>query len=183
MRLPLSTYHSCLSAREVTQGRLVRLIGIGAPSRRVAGHSKRTGAAGEHRGCHWAAQWQRLGARGEVVFGPGDSIRHEIIAIILELEDGLSLVMQTSPCWPTHDAASEPVAKGLPRWLYRHTARQLLVCMATLIYRRRDSGVMTRFIRRRSTAGGQWTWQLMLLREQHQRWTSPVDVDPEGVYS
>ena len=87
------------------------------------------------------------------VFGPAASIRPELTAIIVAIEDcpgdeELTLL--------TDSESSMTQLQSMQRrdfWLYRHTARQLLVCTANLINRRRASGIMTRSIKAKAHSG------------------------------
>ena len=61
--------------------------------------------------------------------------------------------------------------RDFPLWLYRHTARQLLVCAANLINRRRANGVMTRFIKVKAHSGEPLNEAADAWRERRHRWT------------
>ena len=128
----------------------------------------------------------RVALHGVAVFCPVASIRPELTAIIVALEDSpgdeeLTLLTDSESLMMLLQSTQR---RDFPLWLYRHTPRQLLMSTANLINRRRASGVMTRFIKVEAHSGEQLNEAADALAGAAVDMdpTRPVDEDSEGVY-
>ena len=128
----------------------------------------------------------RVALHGVAVFCPVASIRPELTAIIVALEDSpgdeeLTLLTDSESLMMLLQSTQR---RDFPLWLYRHTPRQLLMSTANLINRRRASWVMTRFIKVEAHRGEQLNEAADALAGAAVDMdpTRPVDEDSEGVY-
>ena len=170
---------SCPSAREAALGQCGQVYSYGGTVVAGDGSLKKDGSMG----AAIVSLHDRVAAHAVAVFGPASSIRPELTAIIVALEDSpgdeeLPLLTDSESSMTLLEIMQR---RYFPLWLYRHTARQLLVFAANLINRRRASGVMTRFIKVMAHSGEPLNEAADALAGAAAVMdpTRPVDVDPE----
>ena len=173
---------SCPSAREAALGQCGQVYSYGGTVVAGDGSLKKDGSMG----AAIVSLHDRVAAHAVAVFGPASSIRPELTAIIVALEDSpgdeeLTLLTDSESSMTLLQSMQR---RDFPLWLYRHTARQLLVCAANLINRRRARGVMTRFVKVKAHSGEPLNEAADALAGAAAEMdpSRPADVDPEGVY-
>jgi len=103
-------------------------------------------------GAAFVAKDNRLQARSVAVYGPPSSIRPELTGIALALEDcpqeeDLSILTDSLSAMQLLQSMQR---RDFPLWLYRHTARQLLLQVVKLINARAAKGAVTRLVKVRA---------------------------------
>ena len=144
--VPLDLEH--LSSREALlgpAGAAYRLSGIVVAT---DGSLKKSGAMG----AAFVAKDNRLQARSVAVYGPPSSIRPELTGMALALED---CPRETDLNILTDSLSAMQLLKSMqrrdfPLWLYRHTARQLLLQVVQLLNDRAAKGAVTRLVKVRA---------------------------------
>ena len=139
-------------------------------------------------GAAMVAKDDRLPARSVAVFGPPSSLRPELTAIAIALEDcpgeeDLTIL--------TDSLSSMRLLKSMQRGdfplsLHRHPVRQLLVHVVKLINRRAETGRATRFIKVRAHRGEPLNeradWLAGEAAESDPARSVALDQDPEAVH-